>query len=616
MIPLLRKTLLPAAIVAFAWAIVAAATGGVDARIAGLAIRARGPSRPLLIGFALLAAYAALNRDAFARLADRAGDLLVRAALPIAIVTAVIVCAMSVRFGTFTAGGSDSYGYVSEAYGWVNRELPGPIPLPVRLPSPTSDMMQIPLGYHQGPRPHTMVPTYAPGLPLLMGLGILLAGACGPFLVVPACAALLVWCTFLLARRVAGPTAGAIAAILIATTPVVLFQMMSPMSDVPAGAFWTAALAAALAVGSDPTTSLVVRFRTGTRRMRVMALLAGFCTAVGVLIRPNLLPLAVVPAVAAAVGQHGRERWVRVVCVFLPVTIAQAFLSFLHTTWYGSPFATGYGRAADLYALANIWPNIKLYATWFLQSESPWALVGLIALLPIARKQADARTLGICVLMLTLTVLAYLAYSTFEVWWYLRFLLPAGGAAATLVALGIITVARTVPAPWGRVAACATFAALVTATVSFASRASVFGGLRDGERHYIEVGEFVRRALPDNAAIFAVQHSGSLRFYGGRLTLRFDWIDREWASRATQDVERIGLHPYLVVDDFELPQVHSQFGLIPSLPLAYPVVARMRDLAGTTVFDLGSHVTMSPPIALEPGGARRCSGPGLPLRVW
>jgi hypothetical protein len=201
------------------------------------------------------------------------------------------------------------------------------------------------------------------------------------------------------------------------------------------------------------------------------------------------------------------------------------------------------------------------------------------------------------------------------VWWYLRFLLPAAGAAAAVVAVGIVTLARVIPAPWGRFAAGVTLAALVTATMSFASRQGVFGDLRNGERHYIEVGEFVARALPDNAVIFAVQHSGTLRFYGGRMTLRFDWMDKDSASRVIGDVEGIGLHPYLVADDFELPQARSQFGVLSGAPLPFPVVARMRELGGTTVFDLGSHPAAAAPVALEPGTAHRCDGTGLPLRV-
>jgi hypothetical protein len=596
MIPALRKTLLPAATLAFAWAAVAAGTGGLNVHIAGIAIHARSASRPLLIGFVLLALHAALNRDAFVRLSELIAVFLERAALPIAVATSIAVSGLALQFNSFTAGGADPYGYVSEANGWATGELPQLIPLPIVLPLPTGDLMQIPLGYREGPRPHTMVPTYASGLPLLMAIGALVAGPCGPFLVVPVCAGVLVWVTFLLARRAAGPGAGAFAAIVVATAPVVLYQAMTPMSDVPAGAFWTAALAASLA-GS-----------------RTHASIAGLCTGVGLLIRPNLLPLVIVPALAAVLGQRGPERWLRVAIVLAPVVVAQTFISVLHTSWYGSPFASGYGRPAELYAFANVWPNMKLYAAWFLESQSAWGLVGLVALLPIAWEQADRRTIVMSALAIVVTLAGYLAYATFEVWWYLRFLLPAAGAAATLIAVGVVTLARVLPRPWGALAACFTFSALVTTTLAFASQEGVFGGLRNGERRYIEIGEFVSRTLPAEAALLSVQHSGSLRFHGGRLTLRFDRIEKHGLSRALAEIERIGLHPYLVVDDFELPQFQSQFGLAEKT-LPFPVVARARELGGMTVFDLGSRAVMGPPIALEPGAAARCAGPKLPLRV-
>src|SRR5262249_56235029 len=101
-------------------------------------------------------------------------------------------------------------------------------------------------GYRLGPLPHTMLPTYPPGLPALMALATV-AGVCGPFLVVPACGGLLVWCTFVLGRRAAGPLAGVLAALVVGASPVLLMLSPSPITDVPSGAFWTAALAAALA---------------------------------------------------------------------------------------------------------------------------------------------------------------------------------------------------------------------------------------------------------------------------------------------------------------------------------------------------------------------------------
>src|SRR3954466_7218617 len=67
MIWALRKALLPAAMVAFAWATIASITGGIDTRVLGVLIPARGALRPILAGSALLLAYALLHPDEFGR---------------------------------------------------------------------------------------------------------------------------------------------------------------------------------------------------------------------------------------------------------------------------------------------------------------------------------------------------------------------------------------------------------------------------------------------------------------------------------------------------------------------------------------------------------------------
>jgi hypothetical protein len=148
---------------------------------------------------------------------------------------------------------------------------------------------------------------------------------------------------------------------------------------------------------------------------------------------------------------------------------------------------------------------------------------------------------------------------------------------------------------------------MVATTVSFASNHFVFGGLRAGERRYIDVGEFAADRLPADAALFAVQHSGSLRFYAGRLTLRFDSVRREWAARVPAAVERAGYHPYLIVDDFEIPQVRRQFGFEADTPLPWPILARIRELGGVTIFDMATAPASQSPIALEPVSRHVCA---------
>src|SRR5205814_317443 len=65
-----------------------------------------------------------------------------------------------------------------------------------------------------------IVPSYPPGLPLLMALAQIVGGYCAAFFVVPICGALTVWSTYELGRRVFGrPEVAVGAALLMAASP-------------------------------------------------------------------------------------------------------------------------------------------------------------------------------------------------------------------------------------------------------------------------------------------------------------------------------------------------------------------------------------------------------------
>ena len=571
----------------FGWGVAVALTGGVDTRLAGVVIRSRAPFRPLTASLALVLLTALVYRVESAAQLDRAVGWLNRRGALIAIVAAAALGAHGVLFGSFSAGGSDSYGYVNQAYDWRAGRLPGPLPLALTLPFQESDHMQTPLGYRVGVRPHTMVPTYAPGLPLLMAVA-LVAGRLGPFFVVPAFAALFVWLTFRLGTIAGGRAVGVVAVIVLVTCPVVLYQSLWPMSDIPAGALWTGAIVSAL--GASRRTSLA----------------AGLWAAVALLVRPNLLFVPIVPFLLVALNAHGRERIIRAFLFVAPIVPTTLFIATLNTWWYGSPSNSGYGAAGELYLLSNVWPNARLYASWLWESQSPWLLLALLPCAPPLATTMNRRAIAACAALCVAALASYLSYSQFEVWWYLRFLMPAFAAFAVLIAAGVVAIARTVPPPYGRTAAAVALSLMVTTTVSFATARGVFGGLRAAERRYIDVGEFAGERLPSNAILFAVQHSGSLRFYSGHLTLRFDWVQKEWAAGVSGGIERLGFHPYLIADDFEIPQVRSQFGLAEEAPLPWPVVARMRDLGGLTVYDMATRPEGAQPMALEPGSGRWC----------
>jgi hypothetical protein len=592
-----RRLLVVLIVFAFAWAAIVLVTGGVQWHVAGVLFRSRDPARALQIGLALLLMYAVVFREAAAEDTQRVSGIVRRAAPLFAAILATLLAAHGIAHGTFTAGGSDSYGYISQAYGWANGHLPHAYVLPLTLPAAAPDHVQVPLAYTVGVEPHTMVPICPPGLPLLMAAGVLIAGPIGLYLIVPACAALYVWLTFALGRRVAGPTAGLIAALLVATSPAVLFQTLWPMSDVPAGALWTAAAVAALRPGRGGVSA------------------SGLCTTAGLLVRPNLLPLVLVPLAQVVLAARGRERIVRAALFLAPIIPAALFVAGLNALWYGAPTSSGYGTSAELYSVKDIWPNVQRYALWLWQSQSPWMLLAAVPLVPSLGTGVARGPLRLSAALFIVTWLCYVAYFQFDDWWYLRFLLPGLGAFFVLVAAGMVTLARRVEHPWGRVAAAVIVILITRHVTGYAIGKGVFGALKAGERRYVYVGEFIRRALPASAVVLSMQHSGSIRFYSGRMTLRYDWVPPEWAPNVAAELKRLGYHPYLAIDDWETPYVQKQFNFAGDKPLPWRLVARLREHGGVSIFDMSPDAA-SPglPVALESSDAPLYSAP-QPLSV-
>jgi len=53
-----------------------------------------------------------------------------------------------------------------------------------------------------------------------------------------------------------------------------------------------------------------------------------------------------------------------------------------------------------------------------------------------------------------------------------------------------------------------------------------------GEAKYIEVAEHVRSATPENSVVMAWNDSGNIRYFGGRVTLRWDILQEDWLDRS------------------------------------------------------------------------------------
>src|SRR5688572_19285658 len=107
------------------------------------------------------------------------------AALVVASAAAVLVFWLGLAYGSRAATGADTFGYVSQAYLWLKGDLQLEQPLSRELPWPHQEQSLTPLGYRPGEVRHTIVPIYAPGVPLLMAGFELLFDACGPYYVTP-----------------------------------------------------------------------------------------------------------------------------------------------------------------------------------------------------------------------------------------------------------------------------------------------------------------------------------------------------------------------------------------------------------------------------------------------
>ena len=581
-----------AAVALWVWGATLYATGGFRVTLLVLHVTSRDPFRPIALAALLLAAgYAAFGRRQMDDELDRLAVISQPFAGPVAVGASLAVVAAGLYWGTFAASGVDAYGYVSEAALWARGRVRIEQPLVAAISWPGADGAFAPMGYRPAFDGHAIVPSYAPGLPLLMAITERLAGACGPYYVVPVLGGLCVWCGYLLGRRAASAAAGACAAVLLACSPSFLFQLVAPMSDVPAAAFWSAALYLSLDGGAAASAS------------------AGMLAGIAVLIRPNLAPVAAVLAAFIAWPRQDSTRrggsWTR--AAWFAAALAPAFGAIAIINWrlYGSPWTSGYGDIGQAFATAHIAANARRYAEWAVQTQTPLVALAAIALLAPTATRATMLVSRASALFLVFTLAiaaAYLPYSVFDDWWYLRFFLPA-------LPVVLVAMTATILCGLGHLPAAARvlgFVAVGTFLVSHELRFAIDAGLtrlQRLERRYVAVARFIESATPSNAVFFALQHGGSVRHYAGRLTVRFDRVTTG-LDEALTSFERAGWRPFILLEDWEEPQFTRQFGSTSDRGrLAWRPYARLPEPGGVNIYDpkqahdLAPHelVTIPPP---------------------
>lgn len=533
--------------VATAYAIAIAATGGFTLDVAGFRLRSRAWERPALIalgGACVLALIAQARIAAFARTLHAAGTA--RLDRVLVVVAATWTLAAGVQFGTYASGGADSYGYVAQARLLLQGQLTDRIVVPANFTWPDVERTLTPLGFVMGTAPRTIAPQYPPGLPLLLA-PLAAFSERAIYLLVPVCGALLVWLTYRLGVLLESSTVGAVAAVVLACNPTVLYQVVQPMSDIPAAACWLA--------------SLIVAVRGTTRAGAA----AGAIASLAILIRPNLAPLAVVVAAGSIFRGAASGRWTRLGVFLASLAPGVLALGWIQEVRYGSPLASGYGRLSDAFSVQNIVPNLARYPRWLSETQTWFIWLALAAPLWIVRRARAPLPAWLALVLAVAVWCAYLPYAYFhpEEWHYTRFLLPALPVMLVFASGVACWALQALPAGLRTLAVFVLLGGLAGSGLSSARSHGAFV-LRDQERKYPAAGEFVRGRLPAATFVLAAQHSGSIRYYAGRQTLRWDLLSPADLHRVIAAVRANGYTPVLVVDAGEYEAFRARFAADPA----------------------------------------------------
>ncbi len=520
---------------------------------------------PLLIVLAAFAGAALSGRAALAEALSASWTFVDDHALAIAIVVAAATAGIGIAYGTYSASSSDASGYISEASLIASARLSTDEPLARTVAWPNATWAFAPLGYRPGTEPGELVPTYPAGLPLALAPVRLLGGELAVYLVVPFLGAIAALATYGVGARLHSRAAGVAAALLLATSPIFLFQLVQPMSDVAVTAWWAVALLFALApLPNGP-------------------LAAGGAAGLAVLTRPNLLPLAGVIALAAAnwprlrrpdhdaasatparIAIERRLRPDRLLGFIAGIAPAVGAQFLMQWRLYGSPLATGYGAASDLFGASNIAPNAAGYAQRLVHGEAPALGLAIAALAIIAAtrgRRRDApplnRPVVLAMLAAAILVASYLPYGVFAEWSYLRFLLPAFPLLFVLIGALLVSALMQLPSPVRAVTLLCALAVAGSLNVVRAQQEQALN-IRRYESRYRLAGRYLASALPPNAVVVTGQESGSARYYAKVPILRWDQLDID-LDTAVAALEAIGRRPVLLIEDWEAPEIARKY---------------------------------------------------------
>jgi hypothetical protein len=443
------------------------------------------------------------------------------------------------QFHVRVAGGLDSYGYVSAAEMIASARLHEPQPLAAVLPFPDSLSAATPLGHVPATDGQSSVPRFPLGLPLIMAAFSRFHSA-GPYFVplLMGYAALVL--AYLIVRASSDQVTSLFAAALVAVEPVFAVSAIYPMSDVPAACWLLAAIWAG---------------EYGRGESWRWSVASGICIGMAVLTRPVLLPAAVMLLMIRVRTGSTRCSVARILtaAVFLIVQV------MLNVHLYGSATMSGYGAASHMFAVspARMTANILNFGKWLLYSQTAPLWLAWPAALVVLRRQRGVWDLSA---IAAAAAVPYLFYIVFDNWAALRFLLPTLVLALLMSARALSALTLTVVGrPWQPVALFAIAIGCSVAAQQFVIREGVDRG-RTEEEKYSLVGAWFRENTAERTIVLSSLHSGAIRLYSGRQTLRWDHIPEHALGATIEKLAALGYDAYLALDlPSEPPMFEERF---------------------------------------------------------
>jgi 4-amino-4-deoxy-L-arabinose transferase-like glycosyltransferase len=370
-----------------------------------------------------------------------------------------------------------------------------------------------------------------------MALFTLIGGPNAVFFVAPVMGAITLALVYRLTSAWYDADTALFATALVAWNPLFIAYAKQPMSDVPA-TMWMV-LALLLAIRATPATAFG----------------AGLAAGAALITRPALLVAAAVVAVAA---RRGGQPLLRAGLAAAGGAIGVLVQMAIQYRLFGSPFSSGYGDAGQLFSIDHVTTNLGIFARHLWTVAGPLWLLGLVLGLFAARPEPRGKPAAI----FAAVAAPYLFYLPFDHWETLRFLLPGLVPLTVVVADGLIKIARW-PLNRAAIAAitCALLAIVIWRSENLLRTSSVWD-VSTLEERYPLAGEWVNVNTPAGSVVLAKQHSGSLRWYGRRQTLRWDVIAPEELVTTVRDLDSRGATVYVALEGEEVAMFDSRFATV------------------------------------------------------